>query len=100
MSLVARQRWDGRIILFCKGADTVMLARARDGQAIQASIEAHLVRRRAPAGPPTRPHTRTHANVQAGLRACGRRPCRPRAAAHRMPHRPTAWTRHTTPTTG
>lgn len=46
MSLIARQRWDGRIILFCKGADTVMLARVRDGQAIQRPIEAHLVRRR------------------------------------------------------
>ena len=50
MSLIARQRWDGRIVLFCKGADTVMLARSREGQAITESIEAHLVRGRCRAG--------------------------------------------------
>jgi len=46
MSLIARQRWDGRIILFCKGADSIMLGRVKPGQEIQASVEQHLVGKR------------------------------------------------------
>jgi magnesium-transporting ATPase (P-type) len=43
MSLIVRQRWDGKIVLFTKGADSVMLARVEPGQEAQAAIEDHLV---------------------------------------------------------
>lgn len=46
MSLIVRQRWDGRIVLFCKGADSIMLERDAPGQAVRARIEEHLVRPR------------------------------------------------------
>jgi hypothetical protein len=46
MSLIVRQRWDGKIVLYTKGADSMMLARAAAGQDMQGHIEEHLVRGR------------------------------------------------------
>ena len=43
MSIITRSRHDGRVVLMCKGADSVMLARAIPGQAIVGPINEHLV---------------------------------------------------------
>jgi len=42
MSIITRSRHDGRVVLMCKGADSVMLARAVPGQAIVGPIDEHL----------------------------------------------------------
>ncbi|KAI8470537.1 MAG: ATPase, phospholipid transporter [Monoraphidium minutum] len=42
MSLVVRQRWDGRILLMCKGADSIMLRRTRDDRGLEGSVHKHL----------------------------------------------------------
>ncbi len=43
MSIVCRCP-DGKIRLFCKGADTMIMTRVRPNQAITASVRQHLVR--------------------------------------------------------
>ena len=46
MSLIVRQRWDGRVVLYCKGADSVVLKLLEEGggQAAELqAVEAHLV---------------------------------------------------------
>jgi magnesium-transporting ATPase (P-type) len=43
MSIITRSRHDGRVVLMCKGADSVILARARPGQSVEGSIDEHLV---------------------------------------------------------